>query len=154
VAGKLPSESGARVAAAGTLASLREAVAGACAPARGRLPEEKRAAAAATIQSTIAALRDAGPAAGDGWIEERAERVGTGGRALQAARFRSAAVESAERDILDVGREAKARQCRSTRDDPIAVGAVDVGTSEALYFDYFREEEIFCEGMAPVGLTP
>lgn len=154
VAAKLPAESGARVAAAGTLTSLRNAVAGACAPARGRLPEDQRAAAAATIHTTIAALREARLGAGDGWIEERVQRALPGGRALQAARFRSAAVESAERDIVDIGREAKARQCRSTRDDPIAVGAVDVGTSETLYFDYFREEEIFCEGMAPVGLTP
>jgi hypothetical protein len=152
VAARLPARSGARVAAAGTLVSLRDAVKGACGPARGRVPDDKRAGAAAKVKAVIVALRDVAPAAGDGWIEERAERIAGGGRGFQAARFRSAAVEAAERDAADIGREAKARRCRSTLDDPVAVAAVDVGTSETLYLDYFREEEILCDGMQPIGI--
>jgi hypothetical protein len=154
VARTLPPESGARVAATGTLDALRTAVAGACGPARGRLREDKRAAASTAVRATIAAVREAKAAPGDAWIEERVERIGAGGRALQVSRLRSAAVDAAERALAEIGRAAGNRECRSTRDDPVAIGALDVGTSEALYFDYFREEEIFCDGMPPVGLTP
>jgi len=147
---EMPAESGVRVAAAGALDSLRESVKEACAPARGRVPEENRALAAAKMKEAIAALRDAAAGPGDAWIEERVERNG----AMQSARFRSSSMDAVEREVGEAVRGARDRHCRSTLDDPMAVVAIEVATSEILFFDYFREEEILCDGMAPVGLTP
>ncbi|MEK6607779.1 MAG: hypothetical protein AABZ30_08980, partial [Myxococcota bacterium] len=140
-----------RAAAVAALQAAGEVLARACAPARGRVSPADAEAARAAFAQTVATIGDL---AQDGaWSEERVERFAQGrGPASQLSRWAAAGADAIAARVRDAVSGIARRRCPSRLDRPIAIVLIDVGSSETLFFDYFFEEEIFCDELGPAGL--
>lgn len=142
-----------RASVIAALAEVGDALGRACAPARGRTDPLELEVAQKKLREIVSVLSPVSASATNGWQSERVDRFLKGrGPAVQLARYHVASCEAVLAGVQEALRPMTRRRCASRLNRPIAVVAVDIATSETLFFDYFFEEEILCEELPPTGL--